>query len=245
MDKFVKRLQTRASRKGISVSKSQVREVYQSVVAAPENPSEEEMVAVIEALEAQYQAPSYEGGEGDLTIPEPEITEITPEGDPDTWEILQPPTQEPSQPAIQEPEEIMQSSQPAQEAKGDLATSNGSTSSHLSGAFTTVTQQQIQEAVEQQFGRENVETKTAILNYIAQDTFATATELQQALSKLRQMRLDILLKLISDHNQQASGDENLIKKALLQASASRQQETSDFFDSFDKRLIEMRANFGI
>jgi hypothetical protein len=41
MDKYIKRLQTRASRKGISVSKSQVREVYQSVVTTPENPSEE------------------------------------------------------------------------------------------------------------------------------------------------------------------------------------------------------------
>jgi hypothetical protein len=59
------------------------------------------------------------------------------------------------------------------------------------------------------------------------------------------MRLDILLKLISDHNQQSSGDDNLIKVALLQASASRQQETSDFFASFDKRLTEMRASFGV
>lgn len=40
MDKFIKRLQTRASRKGINVSKSQVREVYQSVVVIPESPSE-------------------------------------------------------------------------------------------------------------------------------------------------------------------------------------------------------------
>jgi hypothetical protein len=39
MDKFIKRLQTRASRKGVSVSKSQVREVYQSVVASPESPT--------------------------------------------------------------------------------------------------------------------------------------------------------------------------------------------------------------
>ncbi|MBD1804046.1 hypothetical protein H6F98_00970 [Microcoleus sp. FACHB-SPT15] len=242
---YIKTVQTRLTRKGTRLSKSQIREIYNEVVVAPLAPTEDELSVVMERLEKQYQAPSHEGSQGDLTIPEPEITEITPEGDPDTWEILEPPTQEPSQPAIQEPEEMMQPTQPAQEERGDLATSNGSTSSHLSGAFTTVTQQQIQEAVEQQFGRENVETKTVILNYIAQDTFATATELQQALSKLRQMRLDILLKLISDHNQQASGDENLIKKALLQASASRQQETSDFFDSFDKRLIEMRANFGI
>jgi hypothetical protein len=221
MDRYVKRLQTRLSRKGISLSKSQVREVYQSVVATPESPSEEEMSAVIEALETQYQAPSYEPDNSQLAT---------------TEQALQP---------TDEPQQMIQSI-PAQEtSKGDLATSNCSNSSLSSEASTTITQQQIKEAVEMQFGRENIQTKTAILNYIAQDTFATATELQQALSKLRQMRLDILLKLISDHNQQSSGDDNLIKVALLQASASRQQETSDFFASFDKRLTEMRASFGV
>jgi len=221
MDKYIKRLQTRASRKGISVSKSQVREVYQSVVATPENPSEEEMSAVIETLETQYQAPSYEADNNQLATVE---------------QALQP---------TEETQEMIQSNPSKDTVKGDLATSSRSNSSLSSEASTAITQQQIKEAVEMQFGRENIETKNAILNYIAQDTFATATELQQALSKLRQMRLDILLKLISDHNQQSSGDDNLIKVALLQASASRQQETNDFFASFDKRLTEMRASFGI
>ncbi len=222
MDKFVKRIQTRVSRKGISVSKSQVREVYQSVVATPENPSEEEMTAVIEALETQYQSPSYEPDNNQLAT---------------TEQALPISTEEPQQ---------MTQSVPTQEApKGDLATSNGSNLTLPSETSTAITQQEIQKAVEQQFGKENIETKTAILNYIAQDTFATSTELQQALGKLRQMRLDILLKLINDHNQAASGDDNLIKIALLQATASRQQESSDFFGSFDRQLMEMRAAFSL
>jgi hypothetical protein len=133
----------------------------------------------------------------------------------------------------------------AQPTNSTLATSNHLTLSQTSSANLGLTQQQIQQAVEEQFGKENIETKTAILNYVAQDTFATATELQQALSKLRQMRLDILMKLISDHNQASSSDENLLKTALLQASASRQRESADFFDSFDNQLIQMRASFGI
>ncbi len=221
MDRYVKRLQTRLSRKGISVSKSQVREVYQSVVATPENPSEEEMTAVIEALETQYQAPAYEPDDNQLAV---------------TEQALQP---------TEEPKEMIQSVSAQETQKGDLATSNRSDLSLPPEGAMSLTQKQIQEAVEMQFGKENIETKTAILNYIAQDTFATATELQQALSKLRQMRLDILLKLISDHNHQSSGDDNLIKVALLQASNARQQETSDFFASFDKRLTEMRTSFGV
>jgi len=217
MDKFIKRLQTRANRKGISVSKSQVREVYSQVVVTPDNPSEEEMSAVIQALETQYQAPSYE--------PKNELTTVE-----ESNSIQQ-----------QEPQQMT----PAQPSNSSLATSKSSTLSQSSSGNLALTQQQIQQAVEEQFGKENIETKTAILNYVAQDTFATATELQQALAKLRQMRLDILMKLINDHNQAASSDENLLKTALVVATANRQQETADFFDSFDKQLMEMRTAFGV
>jgi hypothetical protein len=225
MDKFVKRIQTRLSRKEVRVSKSQVREVYQSVVTSPENPSEEEMSVVLEQLEAQYQAPSHEPTTSELTTTE--------------------------QPALTQQEESKQMPQPipAQSAQqpttNTLATSNRSGLSQASNGSLGITSEQIQQAVEQQFGRENVETKAAILNYVAQDTFATAQELQTALSKLRQMRLDILMKLIADHNQASSSDEDLIKTALLQASASRQKETTDFFGSFDSQLMQMRATFGI
>ncbi len=134
---------------------------------------------------------------------------------------------------------------PAQPSNSTLATSSRSGQSLTSQVNLGITQEQIQQAVEQQFGKENVETKQAILNYVAQDTFATAQELQAALSKLRQMRLDILMKLIADHNKASSSDESLLKSALLQASASRQRESADFFGSFESQLTEMRAAFGI
>ncbi|HEY9635211.1 MAG TPA: hypothetical protein V6D14_17550 [Coleofasciculaceae cyanobacterium] len=222
MDKYIKRLQTRASRKGISVSKSQVREVYTQVVVEPESPTDEEILSVIEQLEEQYLAPSHE--------PENQLA-----------------TTEESTPIQQHQEvEPMTPAQPtAQSSNSTLATSRSSVLSQSPSTDLGVTQQQIQQAVEEQFGKENLETKTAILNYVAQDTFSTAQELQTALSKLRQMRLDILMKLISDHNQASGEDENLLKTALLQATASRHQETSDFFDSFESQLVQMRAAFGI
>ena len=140
----------------------------------------------------------------------------------------------------------MTPAQPAQQpTNSTLATSNRSTLSNVPEGNLGITQQQIQEAVEQQFGRENVETKTAILNYVCKDTFNTAQELQYALAKLRQTKLDILLKLINDHNQAASTDENTLKTALLQASEQRQRETEDFFGSFETQLASMRAAFGV
>ncbi len=243
MDKFIKRLQTRASRKGISVSKSQVREVYTQVVVTPDSPTDEEILSVIEQLEKQYQAPSHEASGDELTIPQPQITEITPETNPEIWETLQPPTEQPT--PQQEPQQMTPAQPTAQPSNSTLATSSRSAISQASNNNLSVTQQQIQEAVEQQFGRENLETKTAILNYVAQDTFSTATELQTALSKLRQMKLDILMKLIADHNQASGKDEDLLKSALLAATANRQRETEDFFGSFENQLLEMRAVFGV
>jgi hypothetical protein len=243
MDKFIKRLQTRASRKGISVSKSQVREVYTQVVVTPDSPTDEEILSVIDQLEKQYLAPSHEVSGDELTIPQPQITEITPESNPEICETLQPPTEQPT--PQQEPQQMTPAQPTAQASNSTLATSTRSAISQSSSSNLSVTQQQIQEAVEQQFGRENVETKTAILNYVAQDTFATAQELQTALAKLRQMRLDILMKLIADHNQASGNDEDLLKLALTQASANRQRETEDFFGSFENQLLQMRATFGV
>lgn len=221
MDKFIKRIQTRASRKGISVSKSQVREVYTEVVSSPESPSEEDMVSVIERLEKQFNAPAQE---------------------PSTLATTEQSTQIQQQ---EEPQEMTPAQPVQQPTNSTLATSNRSTLANVPEGGTGITQQQIQEAVEEHFGRENLETKTAILNYVCKDTFATAQELQHALAKLRQTKLDILLKLINDHNQAASSDESALKTALIQASEQRQKETEDFFGSFDNQLMLMRATFGI
>jgi hypothetical protein len=223
---YVKTVQTRLTRKGTRLSKSQIREVYNQIVETPLAPTEDELVAVMEQLEKQYQAPSHEPTT-DLVATE-ESTAVQQQEEPRQMTPAQPPAQSTAQPS-----------------NSTLATSSRSSQSLTSEVCLGITQQQIQEAVEQQFGKENVETKQAILNYVAQDTFATAQELQAALSKLRQMRLDILIKLISDHNQASSSDENLLKTALLQASASRQRESADFFGSFESQLTEMRAAFGI
>jgi len=220
MDKFIKRLQTRASRKGISLSKSQVREIYTQLVVEPESPTDEEMTVVIQELENQYQAPSFK--------PTNEL--VTTESAP----IQQ-----------QETEEMIPAQPTAQPSSSTLTTSSRSDITQAFSGNLSITQQQIQQAVEQQFGKENIETKTAILNYVAQDTFSTAQELQSALSKLRQMRLDILMKLISDHNQASGSDEDLLKNALLTATANRQRETEDFFGSFENQLLQMRATFGV
>lgn len=85
MNTFTKRLQTRASRKGIKVSMQQVREIYQTVVKDLENPSDEEMDLVLAKLEA----PVTEDGEL-VAVSHLDTLEITEQSHPDVWEILQP-----------------------------------------------------------------------------------------------------------------------------------------------------------
>ena len=205
MDKFIKRIQSRVSRKGGRVTKDQVRAVYTELVTALDAPTDEEMTTITDLLCSQNQ--------------EKAITPVTP-----------------------------QQSAPTPQAKpqnNQLTTTNRTAIQSAPTNDSNLTQQAIQQAVEQEFGKENVETKQAILNYVAQDTFATAQELQASLAKLRSMRQDILMKLISDHNQASSDDENALKTALLNATNQRQRETEDFFTSFDSQLVKMRSAFGI
>ena len=85
MKTFVKRLQTRASRKGIKVSLQCVRDAYQTVVTDLDNPSEEEMNIVLSKLELSTQEISEA-----LTIHDSVATDISTDSNADIWELLQP-----------------------------------------------------------------------------------------------------------------------------------------------------------
>lgn len=241
MDKFIKRLQTRASRKGISVSKSQVREVYTQVVVTPEAPTDQEILSVIEQLEKQYLAPSHEVSEDELTIPQPQIIEITPESRPEVWEIVQPPTEQPTVTPQQEPQQ-MTATQPT---NSTLATSSQANITQASSANLSLTQQQIQEAVELQFGSQSQQTKEALVNYAFQRTFKDAGDLRLALEKVAQLEKDAFLKIISDFNATGLKNRELYESALKEVQAKLQGKDADFFGSLESQLLQMRVTFGI
>lgn len=230
MDTYIKRLQTRASKQNVRVTKDQVRSIYRDCVADLENPTEVEMGLALGEI-IRIHSPK------DLTIAEPETIEITADSHPDVWDKLQPPTEE----TVEEIEAIAPQSQ--ETSPSALATKPNSSLTQQEG--TNLTQREIQSAVEQHFGRESQETKSAILNYIAKDTFTTATELRAALSRLREMKLEILMKVVNDFNQESSADQNRIQDALAKASQKRQEESSDFLAEFESQLAGMRAAFGL
>jgi hypothetical protein len=217
--KYGKRIQSRASSHGFRISLSDARQYYLNHVAVQgTEPTEDDYRNILIAISNNNPAT-------DLVI-----------------------TETSNQSTHNQETTNMSSFAPVQ-ASEVLNTSSGmihqNKPQHSSQDQLTVTHTDIQYAVEQQFGRENQETKQAILNYVAQDTYATAQELQTALAKLRSMRLDILLKLISDYNEASKSDESLLKTALSNASAQRQKETDDFFVSFESQLAMMRNTFGV
>jgi predicted nucleic acid-binding protein len=92
VDKFIKRIQSRLSYQKISVSKSLVRETYESIVKNPVSPTEAEISQVIEALKSQEETP--ETSQLAMTA-QSETIEITPQSHLDIWETLQPPNEQP------------------------------------------------------------------------------------------------------------------------------------------------------
>lgn len=229
MDTYIKRLQSRASKQNVKVTKDQVRTIYRDCVKDLENPTEVEMGLALGEIIRRH-SPK------DLTIAEPETIEITAESNPDIWEKLQP-TEE----TVEETSAIA----PQSDETSPSALATKPNSSLTQQEATNLTQREIQSAVEQHFGRESQETKSAILNYIAKDTFTTATELRAALSRLREMKLEILMKVVTDYNQESSADQNRIQDALAKASQQRQEESSDFLAKFETQLQGMRAAFGL
>lgn len=239
MDKFVKRVQSRLQYKGVKATKQQCREAYLELVANPEAPSDEQLDLVVERLKTQLlnvpvDSPAVpaaaEVAHSDLAIPTPEVSEDLTED----FAIA---------PVLNAPELPEQPEQPVEEEASNGALIQAS--SPLATATPSITQAQISEAVQAHFGKESAEIKGAILNYVAKDTFTSAQELQQALARLREMQLDILMKIVLEHNQESHNTESRVKDALSEAARQREQEKQNFFAQFENQLAEMRAAFNL
>jgi hypothetical protein len=302
MDKFIKRIQTRANRQGLSVSKQVVREVYQSVVINLAQPTEIEISAVIEKLKSQSSA--QEPITQELTTSEEKnlgTIEITSDTHPDLWETLQPPTEpqlfdtEPTKENLRnglsttthqieqieetlpekkvtltlevtpdiwkplesstgttseqseeevQPEEIKILEEGATEEKVGNALAKTDPTSAMSSA-SSVTQSQIQQAVEQRFANQPAEIKSQVVQYATESTFSSAQELEQMLEQLRQVELTVMLQIINTHNTQRLQTLTTFKEVLDSAEQKRKDESEAFFSQFEKQLATFKTAYGV
>jgi hypothetical protein len=260
LNKYAKRIQSRLSRRGFSFSLEECRQALSEQVGES-LPSDTDLIIVVgrlskkaaqeeeagelataEAAAAEVtEAKNTAGGEEvavkepkdttdseSLTIPFPQVSEDLSKNKEVALSI--------QAPAGEKPELDQDPWTPASLTKRDVGKIS---------APGRLTEHAIAQAVEEEFGKESVQTKAAIIDYVARDTYTTAQELKDALQQLRQLKLDILMKVVLDHNQAAQSDENLIKEALTSASSQRKEESADFFSSLDNLTRQMRLEFGL
>ncbi len=240
MDKFIKRLQTRASRQGLSFNKQQIREVYQSAVKELESPTKEEMDQVIEKLKSFSQQALEESANGQLAvianteIEKPETLEITPDSNPDIWETLQPPTEEaePEKNASatneEEPNQL-EPTEPIALAKADLPTQNNG----------IIPQSEVKDLVSATFANQPQEFKDQVTEYALEHSFDNVRQVQEFLEQLRGMEFNLLMNTLQDHFNRRGSMLNVLNEVLTGQKQKDEVSRQDFLNSFHNRL----ANF--
>jgi hypothetical protein len=201
MKTYVKRLQTRASRKGIKVSLQQVRDIYQTVVSDLENPTEEEMNLVLSKLESSTQEVSEA-----LTIPEPAITEITEESHPDVWEIIAPEdnviASDQAEPETESLSKVVQESLEVQPLVGETQLDRIEPERALTTTGNFALQEEDKHSlIHRQASALNVELDTTELTTIAGHIADNYTSFEDACNRIK----SIILMVLDQRFERASG----------------------------------------
>ena len=244
MDRYIKQIQTRMNRqlnnRGQSVTKQQVRDVYSQVVKNPDKPTDLEMSRVTELLAKQLSSLRDASRtqeevieDGQLTVSantenqESATIEITSENNPDIWETLQPPTEQPQQPrelALSRSESSLPTpssnssqtqSEEASSEVGELAITKNNINlpTHQPETSETIgiTQTEIEQAIEQAIAQTgetgNTEAKQ-IMTQLALHLTSDINTLEQAVTAL----VTGYLNKRSNILQNAMGTLNTIRK---------------------------------
>lgn len=225
MDKFIKRIQSRLSYQKISVSKSVVRETYESIVKNPVSPTEAEISQVIEALKSQEK--TSETSQLAMTA-QSETIEITSQSHPDIWATLQPPTEQPEENTLDSSTEQTTLAK----TETNLPTNN-------------ITQQQLLNQIEEKFQNYPLDIKKQLTDYAGQNTFKNLEEAQTFLEQLRSMEFTLMMQLLADHNQKRQNLAQLVSSELskLENRDSNQRQaffvgTQTFLETMQQTLLQ-------
>lgn len=264
---YIKRLQSRATRRGVRATMDQCREVYRSIVKEWESPLGTEMSEALEALILKTNLPQSQEEETPadvltvvseaqpLEIETPKITEITPESNPDIWEILQPPAEElastdtsadelaSTDTPLPEFTEDSKAIAPVQSEPTSLDESALVASQPNNQQLSTlpVPQEHIEGLVNQAFGSQSDGFKEKVTDYALQQSFADVRQVQSFLEELRSMEFDILTQTLQDHFKRRDSLV-LVVDAVLNAQGTREEERrQNFTQGTRNRLAQFKA----
>jgi hypothetical protein len=245
MDKFVKRIQSRLSYQGFSVSKQQCRNAYKTVVKNPSFPTDEEMNTVVEQLKAPFISQEETTNE-DHPISSPETLDITPETHPDIWQTLSPPNPES---ALEDKAEGRgQKAEGKAEGCKEEGNNNcvgelGITSQEEHQSIQqlsqpgTIAQSDIQSLVSETFANQPQEVKDQITTFAAQHSFDNIRQVQDFLDQLRSMEFSLLVKTLQDHFNRRGMMLSTLNNLLLNQQEKDQQERERFFHQSQNLLM--------
>jgi hypothetical protein len=177
MDRFVKRVQSRLSERGIRLTKSQCREAYQAVIPESdwESPSDKQLGEVVEYVKTNVkndmrQPTTVETST--LTVSEPEMLEPKPQ----TFEV-----------PVAAPEEIPAIAAITQQPAPSAITPANIPQSEITGI------------VNQVFASQPPALKDQLTDYAMQHAFGDVRQVQEFLEQLRGMEFTLMTQTLQDH----------------------------------------------
>ena len=99
--------------------------------------------------------------------------------------------------------------------------------------------------VQEEFANESKQMQLELVSYLEEQTFSSMLQLRQSLAELRKFRVDVLRKLIADHNDESNKELYQLRSALQLGQSARQAQAVEETNAFLASLADKKAVFGL
>lgn len=99
--------------------------------------------------------------------------------------------------------------------------------------------------VQEEFANESKQMQLELVSYLEEQTFSSMLQLRQSLAELRKFRVDVLRKLIADHNDESNKELYQLRSALQLGQSQRQAQAVEETNAFLASLADKKAVFGL
>lgn len=253
MDTYVKRIQSRLkSRYKVSVSLTDIRKVYPSMIKIDALPDDEELWGVVEYFNPE----SHQNDESALAvekvgsiveIPTPEVSEDLVEEIPQPKIVEIPVT---NSPCLNPPEEtatLRESTvgkiDTVNESLNELVKSENNmmcSSNTENIASVSFPQAEVKDLVVQAFTSQPQEVKDQITEYALQHSFENVRQVQDFLEQLRGMEFNLLTKTLQDHFYRRGSMLTVLNEVIQNQQQKDQESQNSFFGNFQTRLTSFQ-----
>ncbi|MGB7440696.1 MAG: hypothetical protein WA919_06480 [Coleofasciculaceae cyanobacterium] len=232
LNKYAKRIQSRLSTRGCRYTLEQCRQALTNQVG--ENvPSETDLICVTGQLTNQAQ--NQEEKSTELATVEANASEIEETIEQSDLEIPRPEVSEDLsehpgiEPLLNPPEDAWES----EPESARLAKSNPN-------SLEVVTNELVQQKVEETFSNQPVALKEQILDYSTQQTFQDTEELEEFLGELRALEFNLLVETLREHCEQRGSMLNLVAKVIDQQQQTDSEARKKFKSDYQNRLAQFQ-----